>query len=150
MNRFIGKITFSMIKPDAVGNGHTGAILKMINEAGFRIVALKQVRLSISAAQQFYALHKERPFFGELVDFMTSGPIVALVLEKENAIADFRTLIGSTDPKKADEGTIRKIFADSIEFNAIHGADSDENAMREAAFHFSRIEMFDKDGICIG
>jgi len=150
MNKLLGRITFSMIKPDAVQKGSTGAILKIINEAGFRIVAMKQVRLSMSAAQQFYAVHKERPFYGELVDFMVSGPIVSLVLEKDNAVDDFRKLIGSTDPKKADEGTIRKMFAESLEFNAIHGADSDENALREAAFHFSRIEMFDKDGVCIG
>ena len=150
MNKLLGRITFSMIKPDAVQKGSTGAILKIINEAGFRIVAMKQVRLSMSAAQQFYSVHKERPFYGELVDFMVSGPIVSLVLEKDNAVDDFRKLIGSTDPKKADEGTIRKMFAESLEFNAIHGADSDENALREAAFHFSRIEMFDKDGVCIG
>ena len=150
MNRMLGKVTFSMIKPDAVNKGYTGAILKMMNDAGFRIVAMKQVRLSTNAARQFYAIHNERPFFEDLVAFMTSGPIISLVLEKENAVDDFRKLIGSTDPSKAEEGTVRKLYAESMQKNAVHGADSDENALREAAFHFAGKEMFDKDGVCIG
>lgn len=145
-----GKITFSMIKPDAVNKGYTGAILKMMNDAGFRIVAMKQTRLSTMAAKQFYAIHSERPFYNDLVSFMTSGPIVALVLEKENAVDDFRKLIGATNPANAEAGTIRKLYAESIDHNAVHGADSDENAKREAAFHFASSEMFDKDGICLG
>lgn len=150
MRSMSGKVTFSMIKPDAVHKGYTGAILKMINDAGFRIMAMKQVRLSSNAARKFYEIHKERPFYEDLVAFMTSGPIVSLVLEKENAVEDFRKLIGNTNPEKADDGTIRKLYAESIEKNAVHGADSDENALREAAFHFSGIEIFDKDGVCIG
>ena len=145
MRSMSGKVTFSMIKPDAVHKGYTGAILKMINDAGFRIMAMKQVRLSSNAARKFYEIHKERPFYEDLVAFMTSGPIVSLVLEKENAVEDFRKLIGNTNPEKADDGTIRKLYAESIEKNAVHGADSDENALREAAFHFSGIEIFDKD-----
>jgi len=134
--------TFTMIKPDAVKNGNTGAILEKINAAGFRIVAMKKTQMTKTDAETFYGVHKERPFFGELVEFMTSGPIVAAILEKENAIADFRALIGATNPAEAAEGTIRKLFATSIEANAIHGADSDENAAIEGAFHFSGREMF--------
>ena len=134
--------TFTMIKPDAVANGHTGAILSKIAEAGFGIVALKMTQLTQADAEAFYAEHKERPFFGELVSFMTSGPIVAAVLEKENAVDDFRTLIGSTNPAEAAEGTIRNMFADSISENAVHGSDSNENAAIESAFHFSAREMF--------
>lgn len=133
-----GNRTFTMIKPDAVSNGHIGAILQRMNAAGFRIVSMELTRLSLAEASEFYAIHKERPFFGELVSFMTSGPIVAAVLEKDNAVEDFRTLIGSTDPKQADAGTIRADFADSIEANAVHGSDSDENAAIEGQFFFGR------------
>ncbi|WP_028296323.1 nucleoside-diphosphate kinase [Olivibacter sitiensis] len=134
--------TFTMIKPDAVGNGHIGAILNDIIAAGFKIVAMKYTHLTEKSAGDFYAIHKERPFFGELVEFMTSGPIVAAILEKENAVEDFRKLIGSTDPKKAEEGTIRNKYADSIEANAVHGSDSDENAAIEGDFFFSKLERF--------
>lgn len=134
--------TFTMIKPDAVGNGYIGGILKMINDAGFRIVAMKYTKLTAEAAGAFYAVHKERPFYGELVDYMSSGPIVAAILEKENAVADFRNLIGATDPTKAAEGTIRKIYAKSIAANAVHGSDSDENAQIEGDFFFSKLERF--------
>lgn len=145
-----GTITFTMIKPDAVKNGHIGAILNKITEAGFRIVAMKFTRMSAAKAGKFYDIHKERPFYGELVEFMTSGPIVAAVLEKDNAVEDFRKLIGATDPAKADEGTIRKLYATSLGENAVHGADSDENALREAGFHFATSEWFDKNGNCMG
>ncbi len=131
-----------MIKPDAVQDGHIGAILHKINEAGFRIVAMKLTKLSAEKAGEFYAIHRERPFYGELVSFMSSGAIVAAVLEKDNAVEDFRKLIGATDPSKAEPGTIRALFARSIGENAVHGSDSDENALIEAAFHFSRTEMF--------
>ena len=134
--------TFTMLKPDAVANGYIGGILKMINEAGFRIVAMKYTQLTKDAAGKFYEVHKERPFYGELVEYMSSGPIVAAILEKENAVADFRTLIGATDPSKADEGTIRKIYAKSIAANAVHGSDSDENAQIEGDFYFSKLERF--------
>ena len=134
--------TFTMIKPDAVANGYIGGILKMINDAGFRIVALKYTKLSSEAAGKFYEVHKERPFYGELVEYMSSGPIVAAILEKQNAVADFRTLIGATDPAKADAGTIRKIYAKSIAANAVHGSDSDENAEIEGNFYFSSLERF--------
>lgn len=137
-----GSRTFSMIKPDAVQAGNTGAILKMIEEAGFRIVAMQMIQLSKQRAAQFYAVHKERPFYNDLCEYMSSGPIVALILEKENAVADFRKLIGATDPAKAEEGTIRKLFAKSIEANAIHGSDSDENAEVEAAFFFSKMQQY--------
>ena len=134
--------TFTMLKPDAVENGHVGAILEMINSAGFRIVALKQTQMTKADAEAFYAIHSERPFFGELVEFMTRGPIVAAILEKENAVEDFRTLIGATNPADAAEGTIRKKYAASVGENAVHGSDSDENAGIEGAFHFSGREMF--------
>ena len=134
--------TFTMIKPDAVSAGNTGAIIKMIEEAGFRIVAMKKSRLSEERAGQFYAVHKARPFFKDLVTYMSSGPIVPMILEKENAVDDFRKLIGATDPKKADPGTIRALFAESIEANAIHGSDSDENAAIESNFFFSMLEQF--------
>ncbi|HET8854450.1 MAG TPA: nucleoside-diphosphate kinase [Salinimicrobium sp.] len=134
--------TFTMLKPDAVENGHIGAILEMINSAGFRIVALKKTQMTQADAEAFYAIHKERPFFGELVEFMTRGPIVAAILEKENAVEDFRTLIGATNPADAAEGTIRKKYAASVGENAVHGSDSDENAAIEGAFHFSGREMF--------
>ena len=132
--------TFTMIKPDAFSKGHTGAILDHIIKAGFRVVGLKMVKLSEETAGQFYEVHKERPFYGELVKFMSSGAIVAAILEKENAVADFRKLIGATDPAKADEGTIRKLFATSMGENAVHGSDSDENAAIEGNFFFSMLE----------
>ncbi len=132
--------TFTMVKPDAFSKGHTGAILDQIIKAGFSIVSLKMVKLSEEKAGQFYEVHKERPFYGELVQFMSSGPIVAVILEKENAVADFRKLIGATDPAKAEEGTIRKLFATSMGENAVHGSDSDENAAIEGSFFFSKLE----------
>lgn len=131
-----------MIKPDAVENGHIGAILEKITAAGFRIVALKKTQLTTRDAEAFYSVHSERPFFGELVSFMTRGPIVAAILEKENAVNDFRTLIGATNPAEAAEGTIRKLYATSMGENAVHGSDSDENAAIESAFHFSEREIF--------
>ena len=131
-----------MIKPDAVSNGHTGAILDQIIKSGFRIVSMKQTKLTGETAGQFYAVHKERPFYGELVKFMSSGIIIAAILEKENAVADFRKLIGATDPAKAEEGTIRKNFATSLGENAVHGSDSDENAEIEGSFFFSSLEKF--------
>ncbi len=134
--------TFTIIKPEAVENGHIGAILERINAAGFTIVALKKTALSSEKAGEFYAVHKERPFYAELVNYMSSGPIVAAILEKDNAVEDFRTLIGATNPSEAAEGTIRKMFADSISENAVHGSDSDENAKIEGSFHFSEREMF--------
>jgi nucleoside-diphosphate kinase len=134
--------TFTMIKPDATAKGHTGAILDQIIKSGFSIKAMKWTRLSKEQAGAFYEVHKERPFYGELVDFMSSGPIVAAILEKENAVADFRKVIGATDPSKADEGTIRKNFAASVGENAVHGSDSDENAAIEASFFFSGLERF--------
>lgn len=134
--------TFTMIKPDATKKGNTGAILKMINEAGFKIVAMKMTHLSKEKAGEFYAVHKERPFYGELVDFMSSGPITAAILEKENAVEAFRKLIGATNPAEAAEGTIRKLYAASIGENAVHGSDSDENAKIEGDFFFSKLEQF--------
>jgi nucleoside-diphosphate kinase len=134
--------TFTMIKPDAVGNNHIGPILAKINEAGFRIVAMKYTRLSADRAGEFYEVHKERPFYNDLVKYMSSGPIVAAILEKNNAVEDFRKLIGATDPAKAEKGTIRNLFAKSIEANAVHGSDSDENAAIEGAFFFSGMERF--------
>ena len=131
-----------MIKPDAVENGHIGPILEKITSAGFKIIAMKYTQLSKRDAREFYAIHKERPFFNELVDFMTRGPIVSAILEKENAVEDFRVLIGSTNPAEAAEGTIRKLFAKDIGENAIHGSDSDENAAIEGAFHFSGREIY--------
>lgn len=131
-----------MIKPDAVSNGHTGKILDQIISAGFKIKAMKYTRLSQEQAEMFYAIHRERPFFKDLVSFMTSGSIVAAILEKENAVADFRELIGATDPKKAATGTIRNRFAESIDANAIHGSDSDENAEIEGNTFFSKFERF--------
>lgn len=137
-----GKRTFTMIKPDAVEAGNVGAILEQITTSGFRIVALKMTQMTTADAEEFYAVHKERPFFGELVEFMTRGPIVSAVLEKENAVEDFRALIGATNPEDAAEGTIRKKYAKSVGENAVHGSDSDENAQIEGAFHFSGREMF--------
>lgn len=138
----MSNITFTMIKPDAVGNGHTGKIIDDIISGGFSLKAMKYIQLSTADAQAFYDIHKERPFYNDLVDFMTSGPIVAAVLEKDNAVADFRTLIGATNPAEAAAGTIRNKYAKSIDANAIHGSDSDENARREASFFFSTFEMF--------
>ncbi|MEP5613633.1 MAG: nucleoside-diphosphate kinase [Cyclobacteriaceae bacterium] len=137
-----GQTTFTMLKPDAFGAGNSGAIIKMIEEAGFKISAAKLTKLSSERAGQFYEVHKERPFYGDLVSYMSSGPIIAMVLTKENAVEDFRALIGATNPAEAAEGTIRKIFAKSIEANAVHGSDSDENAQIEASFFFSRTERF--------
>lgn len=134
--------TFTMLKPDAVEKGHIGAILEQINASGFRIVAMKLTQMTRNDAEKFYEIHKERPFFGELVEYMTRGPVVAAILEKENAVNDFRTLIGATNPEDAAEGTIRKKFAASIGENAIHGSDSDENAEIEGQFHFAGREMF--------
>lgn len=134
--------TFTMIKPDAVSNGHIGAILNDIIAGGFKIVAMKYTRLSGEAAGAFYEIHKDRPFYGDLVEFMTSGPIVAAILEKDNAVEDFRKLIGATDPAKAEVGTIRNKYAKSIDANAMHGSDSDENATIEGNFFFSSLERF--------
>jgi nucleoside-diphosphate kinase len=131
-----------MIKPDAVKAGNIGAILKMINEAGFKIKAMKFTKLSEEKAGEFYAVHKARPFYGELVEFMSSGPIVAAILEKENAVADFRTLIGATNPADAAPGTIRALYAANVGENAVHGSDSDENAQIEGSFHFAGTEIF--------
>ena len=134
--------TFTMIKPDGIENGHTGAILEKINAAGFRIVAMKKTQMTRSDAETFYEVHKNRPFFEELVKFMTRGPIIAAILEKENAVEDFRTLIGATNPAEAAEGTIRKLYATSMGENAVHGSDSNENAEIESNFHFSGREKF--------
>ena len=138
----MSNITFTMIKPDATGKSHTGAILDRIIKAGFALKAMKWTKLTKAQAGAFYAIHKERPFYGELVEFMSSGPIVAAVLEKENAVADFRKLIGATNPAQAEEGTIRKDFAASVGENAVHGSDSDENAIIESNFFFSQLEIF--------
>ena len=134
--------TFTMIKPDAVGEGNTGAIIKLIEEAGFRIVAIKKTLLTPERAGEFYAVHSERPFYNDLRSYMSSGTIVPMILEKDNAVADFRTLIGATNPAQAAEGTIRKLFAKSIEANAIHGSDSDENARIEGSFFFAGTEQY--------
>jgi len=132
--------TFTMIKPDAFENGHSGAILQKIESAGFKFIALELTKLSAEKAGEFYAVHSERPFYGELVEFMSSGPIMAAILEKDNAVEDFRKLIGATNPANAEEGTIRKMFAESIGRNAVHGSDSDENAEIEGNFFFSGFE----------
>lgn len=131
-----------MLKPDAVSNNYTGAILDHIIKGGFKIIAMKYTRLTPETAGQFYAVHKERPFYKDLVSYMSSGPIVAAILEKDNAVESFRKLIGATDPTKAEEGTIRKLYAKSIEANAVHGSDSDENAAIEGSFFFSSLERF--------
>ena len=138
----MGNITFTMIKPEAVSANNIGGILNMIEEGGFRIVAMKKVLLSKQRASEFYAVHKERPFYGELVEYMSGGPIIAAILEKDNAVSDFRALIGATNPAEAAEGTIRKKYASSLAENAVHGSDSDENAKIEADFHFSDTERF--------
>jgi len=137
-----GKRTFTMLKPDAVDASNTGAITKIIEEAGFRIVAMKKTMLTPERAGEFYAVHKERPFYKDLCKYMSSGAIVPMILEKDNAVEDFRKLIGATDPSKAAPGTIRNLFAKSIEANAIHGSDSDENAAIEGSFFFSNLERF--------
>ncbi|MDO9037093.1 MAG: nucleoside-diphosphate kinase [Lutibacter sp.] len=134
--------TFTMLKPDSVKKGYIGAILEKISAAGFRIAAMKMTQMTVSDAKAFYAVHSERPFYGELVEFMSSGPIVAAILEKNNAVEDFRVLIGATNPADAAEGTIRKLYASSMGENAVHGSDSDENAAIEGAFHFSGREIF--------
>ncbi|HFS68240.1 MAG TPA: nucleoside-diphosphate kinase [Flavobacteriia bacterium] len=134
--------TFTMLKPDSVEKGYTGAILEKINVAGFKIVAMKMTQMTKHDAESFYAIHKDRPFFGELVEYMTRGPIVAAVLEKDNAVEDFRVLIGATNPEEAAEGTIRKLYAASIGENAVHGSDSDDNAAIESSFHFAGREIF--------
>jgi nucleoside-diphosphate kinase len=135
-------ITFSIIKPNAVRTGKTGPILAMINEGGFEITAMRMVRLTLPQAESFYAVHKGKPFYDGLVEFMTSGPVVVMILRHENAVNEFRKLIGATDPNKAEPGTIRKTFAVSVQMNAVHGSDSDENAIREANFFFSEIDRF--------
>lgn len=137
-----GNRTFTMIKPDAVGENNIGAITKMIEEGGFRIVAMKMTKLTAERAGQFYAVHKERPFYNDLCEYMSGGHIIAMILEKDNAVVDFRKLIGATNPAEAEEGTIRKMFAKSIEANAVHGSDSDENAQIEGSFFFSDMEKF--------
>jgi nucleoside-diphosphate kinase len=137
-----GNRTFTMLKPDAIENGHMGKIIDMIIQAGFSIKAMKFTRLTEDQAKKFYEVHAERPFYGELVEYMTSGPIVAAILEKDNAVADFRALIGATDPAEAAEGTIRKYYAESKGRNAVHGSDSDENAAIESKFHFADSEIF--------
>lgn len=134
--------TFTMIKPDAVESNSIGGILELINKAGFRIIAMKYTKLTPELAGEFYAVHSARPFYGELVEYMSSGPIVAAILEKDNAVSDFRTLIGATDPADAAEGTIRRKFAESKAKNAVHGSDSDDNAEIEGAFFFSKFERF--------
>ncbi len=140
-----GRITFTIIKPGAVAQENIGPILKIINEKGFHIAAMRMTRLSIQQAQDFYAVHKERPFYNSLVESMSSGPIVVAILEKENAVEDYRKIIGATDPAKADAGTIRKLFAESVEANAVHGSDSDENAVIECDFFFNHSERFYKN-----
>ncbi len=135
-------ITFSMIKPDAYADGHSGAIFQMIEKAGFKIKALKLTYLSEEVAGKFYEVHKERPFYNDLKKYMSKGPIMAFVIEKNDAVADYRKLIGATNPAQAEEGTIRKLFAKSLEANAVHGSDSDENALLEASFFFAKTEMF--------
>ncbi len=134
--------TFTMIKPDAFSKGNSGAILDKIEQAGFRIVALKKTKLTEEKAGEFYAVHRERPFYGELVEFMSSGPIIAAILERDNAVEEFRKLIGATDPAKAADGTIRKLFAESVGKNAVHGSDSDQNAKIEGSFFFSGTEQW--------
>lgn len=137
-----GNKTFTMIKPNAVAKGFTGAILAKINEGGFRIVAMKKMKLTSEQAKAFYEIHKERPFFKDLVEFMSSGPIIAAILEKENAVDDYRKLIGATNPAQAEKGTVRNLFGTNVQMNAVHGSDSDENAEIEGNFFFSKLERF--------
>ena len=134
--------TFTMIKPDAMQNGYAGQIIAKIEQSGFKIIAMKLTRLSKDAAQEFYKIHKDRPFYNDLINYITSGPIIAAILQKDNAVIDFRKLIGNTNPKEAAEGTIRKMYAQSIDANAIHGSDSNENALIEGQFHFTQEEIF--------
>lgn len=138
-----GKITLTIIKPGAFRKGHTGSILKMINETGFRISAMKLTKLSTRQAEEFYAIHRSKPFYESLVEFMSSGPIITAILEKENAVEDYRNLIGATNPENAESGTIRKLYAESLEMNAVHGSDSDENAVIESDFFFGKSERVD-------
>jgi nucleoside-diphosphate kinase len=138
-----GRLTFTMIKPSAVSRQYVGPILSMINEAGFRIIAMRMTKMSVKQAEEFYAVHRGKPFYESLVKFMSSGPIVAAILEKENAVEEYRKLIGATNPANAAEGTIRKKFAESVEKNAVHGSDSDENAIMECDFFFSKTERID-------
>ena len=142
----MGNITLTIIKPTAMKKGYAGNISAKITDAGFRIQAMKMIRLSKAEAEKFYEVHIERPFYGELTDFMSSGPIIAAVLEKENAVEDYRKLIGATNPENAEEGTIRKLYATNLQENAVHGSDSDENAEIEASFFFSKKERFNADG----
>lgn len=135
--------TLAIIKPDAVKDNHVGEIITMINKAGFKVKALKMIKLSEDVAKAFYEIHKDKPFYGELVEYMTSGPCVPIALEKENAVEDYRKLIGATDPAKAAEGTVRKLYARSVQFNAVHGSDSDENAAKEIAFFFSSKDLIE-------
>jgi nucleoside-diphosphate kinase len=137
-----GNITFSIIKPNAVRTGKTGPILAMINEAGFEIIAMKMVRMTLQQAESFYEVHRDKPFFESLVEFMSSGPVFVMILRHDNAVEEFRKLIGATDPAKAEPGTIRKLYAISVQMNAVHGSDSDENAQRESDFFFSTSERF--------
>jgi len=137
-----GNITFTMIKPEAMRNGAGGDILKMIQDGGFEIIALKMKQLSKNAAEEFYGIHKGKPFYDRLIEFMTSGPIIAAILRKNNAVEDYRKLLGSTNPENAEEGTIRKAFATNMTMNAAHGSDSDDNALIEAKFHFTKEEIF--------
>ncbi len=139
----MGRKTLAIIKPDAVNDGYIGEIISMITKAGFKIKAMKMTYLTKAQAQKFYEVHKERPFYGELVDYMTSGPCVPIALEKDNAVADYRKLIGATDPAEAEEGTVRKLYARNKQFNAVHGSDSDENAEKEVAFFFSEQEILE-------
>lgn len=138
----MSNITFSIIKPNAVRTGKTGPILAMINEGGFEICAMRMIQLTISQAESFYDVHRERPFFNSLVEFMCSGPVVVMILKHDDAVNAFRKLIGATDPSKAEQGTIRKLFGVSLQMNAVHGSDSDENAIRESGFFFSEIDRF--------
>jgi len=137
-----GDLTFAIIKPNAVRTGKSGPVLAMINEAGFEISAMKMIMLTVPQAEEFYEIHKEKPFFESLVEFMTSGPVIVMILRRQNAVEEFRKLIGNTDPEKAEPGTIRKLYAVSVTMNAVHGSDSDENAQREADFFFSNIERY--------
>ncbi|BDQ02423.1 MAG: nucleoside-diphosphate kinase [Ignavibacterium sp.] len=139
----MGNKTLAIIKPDAVSDGYIGEIISMITKAGFKVKALKMVHLTVNQAKSFYEVHKERPFYNDLVEYMTSGPCVPIALEKENAVEDYRKLIGATDPAQAEEGTVRKLYARNKQFNAVHGSDSDENAEKEIAFFFSRQELLE-------
>ena len=143
-----GRLTFTMIKPGAVSHEHIGPILAIINNAGFHIAAMKMTKLNKEQAERFYDVHRNKPFYNDLIEFITSGPIVAAILEKENAVQDYRGLIGNTDPSKAEAGTIRKIFAESVQKNAVHGSDSDENAAIECDFFFAKSERYYQDGRC--